>query len=250
MPWLSKQPVLPLTTDNTKCDKSMSCPGKSTCCKTASGGWACCPLTQAVCCDDHVHCCPHGTVCNLEAQTCDDPSGALLSLPWVEKVTALTSQDEDEKCDKETMCPGGTTCCKKNSGQWACCPLPQAVCCSDHEHCCPKGYKCNVAEQTCDKPEHLSAPGCRRSRPCRRTPAPSPSPAWFGPTGTCATPRPAAPRTRPAASWTGPTNGAAALCPRPSAVKMETTAAPVDTPASLTAPPAPGARTSSPGSPK
>jgi hypothetical protein len=32
------------------------------------------------------------------------------------------------------------------------------VCCDDHEHCCPKGYTCNVAEQTCDKPGLLSLP--------------------------------------------------------------------------------------------
>ncbi|XP_072311978.1 granulin b [Eucyclogobius newberryi] len=144
--------------DNTKCDETASCPGKSTCCKTSTGDWGCCPLPEAVCCDDHVHCCPHGTVCNIAAQTCDDPFNVGLTVSWVEKVPALTSGVENEKCDKETMCPGGTTCCKKTSGQWACCPLPQAVCCDDHEHCCPKGYKCNVAEQTCDKPGELSLP--------------------------------------------------------------------------------------------
>uniref|UniRef100_A0A3Q4NAW1 Granulin b n=1 Tax=Neolamprologus brichardi TaxID=32507 RepID=A0A3Q4NAW1_NEOBR len=125
-----------VTPINNRCDKSTTCPGKSTCCKTASGGWACCPLRQAVCCDDHIHCCPHGKVCNL--------------------VAALTLEVEDEKCDEKTRCPWGSTCCKMNSGQWACCPLPQAVCCNDHEHCCPKGYKCNVAEGTCDKPGGLS----------------------------------------------------------------------------------------------
>ncbi|KAM8730432.1 granulin b isoform 1-T2 [Acanthopagrus schlegelii] len=156
--WLSKAPAFPLLTVNSKCDKSTSCPGKSTCCKTEGGDWACCPLPQAVCCDDHLHCCPHGKVCNLEAETCDDPSGFLPSVRWVEKESALTSVIKDEKCDKQTMCPGGTTCCKKDSGVWACCPLPQAVCCNDHEHCCPKGYKCNVAEQTCEQPGGLSLP--------------------------------------------------------------------------------------------
>lgn len=156
VPWLEKVPVFPLSADNSKCDKSTSCPGKSTCCKTATGDWACCPLPRAVCCTDHVHCCPRDTVCNLEAETCDDPAGLLASLPWAAKVPALTTEVTDEMCDKETMCPGGTTCCKKNSGQWACCPLPQAVCCADREHCCPKGYKCNVAEETCDKPGDLS----------------------------------------------------------------------------------------------
>ncbi|XP_022064576.2 granulin b isoform X1 [Acanthochromis polyacanthus] len=158
VPWLGKTPVFPLQSDNKKCDKSTSCPGESTCCKTLSGAWACCPLPQAVCCSDHIHCCPHGTVCNVAAETCDDPSGSSPSLRWLAKVSAVTSQAKDEKCDRQTMCPGGTTCCKKNSGQWACCPLPQAVCCNDHEHCCPKGYRCNVAEQTCDKPGELSLP--------------------------------------------------------------------------------------------
>ncbi|XP_047465155.1 granulin b [Mugil cephalus] len=156
MPWLDKVPVFPLLTDNNKCDESTSCPGTTTCCKTQTGQWACCPLPQAVCCEDHIHCCPQDTVCNLEAGTCDDPSGAAPSLSWMEKLPAQTSEVQSVKCDQQTMCPGGTTCCKKDSGQWACCPLPQAVCCSDHEHCCPKGYKCNVAEQTCDKPGELS----------------------------------------------------------------------------------------------
>ncbi|XP_039644440.1 granulin b isoform X3 [Perca fluviatilis] len=171
MPWLSKVPAFPLLTDNGKCDKTTSCPGKSTCCKTESGGWACCPLAQAVCCDDHVHCCPHSTVCNLEAESCDDPLGFLPSLRWVEKVLALTAEVEDEKCDKQTMCPGGTTCCNKGSGQWACCPLPQAVCCNDHEHCCPKGYKCNVAEQACDKPGDLSLPWLQKIPALQKEPS-------------------------------------------------------------------------------
>lgn len=146
-------------TPDSKCDSSFSCPGKSTCCKTASGGWACCPLTQAVCCDDHAHCCPHGTVCNTEASTCDDPAGSAPPLPWAAKTPALSLAPPDtEKCDKQTMCPGGTTCCRQSSGQWACCPLPHAVCCDDHEHCCPTGYTCDVSQETCGKPGALSLP--------------------------------------------------------------------------------------------
>ncbi|XP_068161301.1 granulin b [Antennarius striatus] len=158
MPWFNKTPAIPSPISNSKCDKSTSCPGKSTCCKSASGQWACCPLPQAVCCDDHIHCCEHGTVCNLESETCDDPSGLRPSLQWVAKVPAVTSEMQSEKCDKQTMCPRGSTCCKKDTGLWACCPLPQAVCCNDHEHCCPDGYTCNVAEQTCDKAGVLSLP--------------------------------------------------------------------------------------------
>lgn len=29
--------------------------------------------------------------------------------------------------------------------------VPQAVCCGDHQHCCPRGYTCNVATESCEK---------------------------------------------------------------------------------------------------
>lgn len=35
-------------------------------------------------------------------------------------------------------------------GSYGCCPLPEAICCSDKTHCCPKGSKCNLAEGTCE----------------------------------------------------------------------------------------------------
>lgn len=30
-------------------------------------------------------------------------------------------------------------------------PPPKAVCCKDHQHCCPRGYTCNAATQSCEK---------------------------------------------------------------------------------------------------
>lgn len=83
---------------------------------------------QAVCCDDHIHCCPQGTICNLEAETCDSQTASWPPIGWVAKVAPLSTSAArltDEKCDKQTRCPVGTTCCKKDSGLWACCPLPQ-----------------------------------------------------------------------------------------------------------------------------
>ncbi|KAG5854951.1 hypothetical protein ANANG_G00043520 [Anguilla anguilla] len=145
--------------ENVPCDPTHACPTGSTCCKTEEGEWACCPLPQAVCCEDHLHCCPKGTVCNLAASTCDDPWG---SAPWLEKVPALPWSPANEKCDDEMVCPSGTTCCRQNTGDWACCPLPHAVCCEDHEHCCPKGYKCDVSQQTCVRPGELSLPWARK----------------------------------------------------------------------------------------
>ena len=46
--------------------------------------------------------------------------------------------------DGMSECPSGNTCCKLSSGQWGCCPLPKATCCSDGVHCCPNGYSCNA----------------------------------------------------------------------------------------------------------
>uniref|UniRef100_A0A8C7ZWR7 Granulin b n=1 Tax=Oryzias sinensis TaxID=183150 RepID=A0A8C7ZWR7_9TELE len=157
-PLLSNMPGFPYRSENGRCDESASCPGEATCCRTRAGGWACCPLPQAVCCDDHIHCCPNATVCNLEAETCDDPSGLSPSLPWLTKRPRLTAGMEEERCGVDAVCPARTTCCKNSSGQWACCPLPQAVCCSDLDHCCPKGYKCNASDRTCERPGGPSLP--------------------------------------------------------------------------------------------
>ncbi|XP_043089783.1 granulin a isoform X3 [Puntigrus tetrazona] len=141
------------------CNDTAACPDGSTCCKTKEGGWACCPLPQAVCCDDFIHCCPHDTTCNTAAGSCDDSSGSQL---WFEKlpvktissqvgaVTQVTSVHSDVPCNDTAACPDGSTCCKTKEGEWACCPLPQAVCCDDFIHCCPHDTTCNTAAGSCD----------------------------------------------------------------------------------------------------
>ncbi|XP_048059688.1 granulin a isoform X5 [Megalobrama amblycephala] len=163
-PWLEKLPVQKISSQkvavtqvssDVPCDDTKSCPDGSTCCKTKDGGWACCPLPEAVCCDDFIHCCPHGTTCNVAAGSCDDPSG---STPWLEKLpiqrqnVAVTQVSSDVPCDDTKSCPDGSTCCKTKDGGWACCPLPEAVCCDDFIHCCPHGTTCNVAAGSCDDP--------------------------------------------------------------------------------------------------
>ncbi|KAL0993328.1 hypothetical protein UPYG_G00106180 [Umbra pygmaea] len=140
--------------DDVPCDNTTSCEDGKTCCKTKEGGWACCPLPQAVCCDDFIHCCPHGKVCNVPAGTCDDPSGKP-STPWLEKVPAVSQKVErsgNVTCDSTHACPDGNTCCKTEKGDWTCCSFPEAVCCEDHIHCCPKDTICNLPAQTCDSP--------------------------------------------------------------------------------------------------
>ena len=48
-------------------------------------------------------------------------------------------------CPDGSECPTGQTCCPLSSGGYGCCPLPNAVCCSDGEHCCPQGTTCTGA---------------------------------------------------------------------------------------------------------
>ncbi|CAI5676312.1 unnamed protein product [Oreochromis niloticus] len=142
--------LLPPSANDVPCDDTSACPDGTTCCKTQEGGWACCPMPEAVCCEDFIHCCPKGKKCNLEAQTCED---GLISVPWAKKVPAIIKQKvevKDVPCDDTSACPDGTTCCKTQEGGWACCPMPEAVCCEDFIHCCPKGKKCNLEAQTCE----------------------------------------------------------------------------------------------------
>uniref|UniRef100_A0A8C5HSU7 Progranulin-like n=1 Tax=Gouania willdenowi TaxID=441366 RepID=A0A8C5HSU7_GOUWI len=55
------------------------------------------------------------------------------------------------KCPDGSFCSDFTTCCKTSQG-FSCCLYPQAVCCSDLVHCCPSGFACNIAKQSCVKP--------------------------------------------------------------------------------------------------
>ncbi|XP_019175196.1 PREDICTED: low-temperature-induced cysteine proteinase-like [Ipomoea nil] len=60
----------------TVCDKYDECPASNTCCCVFLVGdfcfaWGCCPLENAICCDDHFSCCPHDyPVCNVRQGTC------------------------------------------------------------------------------------------------------------------------------------------------------------------------------------
>uniref|UniRef100_A0A671SCP3 Granulins domain-containing protein n=1 Tax=Sinocyclocheilus anshuiensis TaxID=1608454 RepID=A0A671SCP3_9TELE len=143
-----------LCSSDVPCNDTAACPDGTTCCKTKEGGWACCPLPEAVCCDDFIHCCPHGTTCNVAAGSCDEPSG---SKPWFEKLPHTQTLYKTSilfnyvPCNDTVACPDGTTCCKTKEGGWACCPLPEAVCCDDFIHCCPHGTTCNVAAGSCDE---------------------------------------------------------------------------------------------------
>ena len=133
---------------NVPCPGGQSqCPDGNTCCKLSSGQYGCCPLPNAVCCSDMLHCCPNGYMCDVSAGTCTKQDQAI---PFFAKIQA--TKPKNVPCPGgQSQCPDGNTCCKLSSGQYGCCPLPNAVCCSDMLHCCPNGYMCDVSAGTCTK---------------------------------------------------------------------------------------------------
>uniref|UniRef100_A0A8B9CE07 Granulin precursor n=1 Tax=Anser brachyrhynchus TaxID=132585 RepID=A0A8B9CE07_9AVES len=132
-----------------------------------------------------------------------------LALAGVAAVDALRCPDGTSEC------PRNATCCVTPGGTWGCCPMPQvrarvalgwggtqgaggggagchrafvctppqAVCCKDHQHCCPRGYTCNVATQSCEKllaATPLRSPRCCRSKDGAWARCPFPSPPALG----------------------------------------------------------------------
>ncbi|XP_057684165.1 progranulin-like [Corythoichthys intestinalis] len=53
-------------------------------------------------------------------------------------------------CPDKTTCSDHTTCCQTEHG-YSCCGYPNAVCCPDLSHCCPRGFRCNLASQHCER---------------------------------------------------------------------------------------------------
>ncbi|XP_066939524.1 progranulin-like [Macrobrachium rosenbergii] len=137
------------------CPDGHPCPVKYTCCKISGKRYGCCPYSEAMCCDDGIHCCPKGTNCNTTLGTCDVqktfqwsfPIHSLEALVWTESSGTPDSQVHvsDVVCpDERYHCPSHTTCCQLKGGDYGCCPLERATCCEDKEHCCPNGFQCTV----------------------------------------------------------------------------------------------------------
>jgi KDEL-tailed cysteine endopeptidase len=74
-------------------------------------------------------------------------------------------------CDGTVQCPPDSTCCCMRDFfgfcfTWACCPLPEATCCDDHEHCCPSDLPvCDTESGQCTAGEGLGADEEARSVP-------------------------------------------------------------------------------------
>ncbi|GBL99840.1 Granulins [Araneus ventricosus] len=120
---------------------TFTCRDSATCCQLTDKSYGCCPMENAVCCDDHIHCCPANTKC--ATGMCIQSSNRSVENRLLRK--------KNVTCDYQSVCPEGTTCCKNPYIQKiGCCPMESAVCCDDGLHCCPEGTTCNLAETKCD----------------------------------------------------------------------------------------------------
>ncbi|VDN97463.1 unnamed protein product [Rodentolepis nana] len=121
-----------------KCNDGQTvCPDDSTCCSLSDGTYGCCPLPNALCCEDKLHCCPNGYKCDVAHKRCIHTKINWLTVPISKKLVPYTAYGEVKKSD----CKPNWTSCSAN-GRTGCCPLKDAICCSDGLHCCLKGSTC------------------------------------------------------------------------------------------------------------
>jgi hypothetical protein len=109
----------------------------TTCCQLSTGDWGCCPLENAVCCEDHLHCCPQGYTCDVKDGRCNKGD---VSLPFFRKSKSSPSKQNsrpnvDQVCPGgSSQCPSGSTCCQLSTGDFGCCPLPNASMFHNHKN--------------------------------------------------------------------------------------------------------------------
>ncbi|XP_029292844.1 LOW QUALITY PROTEIN: granulin a [Cottoperca gobio] len=152
IPWYTKHPATNSieASSSTHCDELNQCPEHTTCCRLLTGEWGCCPMENAVCCQNKEHCCPQGYTCNIASMSCQKLILLELENVPLTPVDLLGHQSlifpsnlRNVPCDEQVSCLDGQTCCRVSSTTWGCCNSPNAVCCSDMQHCCPTGYTCN-----------------------------------------------------------------------------------------------------------
>ncbi|KAK5984430.1 hypothetical protein GCK32_017499 [Trichostrongylus colubriformis] len=131
------------------CGGGALCPDTTTCCKLPNGEWGCCPFPDATCCNDHIHCCPQGTECDVHGARCTQANGKVFSPQKKSRAQKITEESEIICPDRRSKCPSGSTCCMLVSGKYGCCPVEGANCCADHLHCCPSGFTCDTSGQRC-----------------------------------------------------------------------------------------------------
>ncbi|XP_042509299.1 probable cysteine protease RD21C [Macadamia integrifolia] len=92
----SPNPPPPPSPGPTRCSLLSYCSEGQTCCCTRPlwgflcFSWKCCELDSAVCCNDHVSCCPHDyPVCDTQTKRCLKSSGNFTRVKVIEKASSF-----------------------------------------------------------------------------------------------------------------------------------------------------------------
>lgn len=90
------------------------------------GSYGCCPLVNAVCCKDQLHCCPQGSKCNLDKGTCDNADTYVQFYNKIESKKKFSTSKEPTIqmspliCPDKTTCDARATCCKQDADSFGC----------------------------------------------------------------------------------------------------------------------------------
>uniref|UniRef100_A0A1I7WVN4 GRANULINS domain-containing protein n=1 Tax=Heterorhabditis bacteriophora TaxID=37862 RepID=A0A1I7WVN4_HETBA len=91
-------------------DRRSKCPSGTTCCFMRQGQYGCCPVEEAVCCMDQLHCCPKNYVCDSTGQRCINMEVIFCKSLFFLDGFSTTIFDYVAVCCKESCCPSGYHC--------------------------------------------------------------------------------------------------------------------------------------------
>lgn len=152
-------------------DRETRCLHHQTCCLKSNGKYECCKFSDGICCAN-ANCCPPGTTCDNSTTGCFADKAHWNRIRKVSKVkftsettarlrltTKLNYNLKSLLNSKvQQVCPGGkywcpafTKCSPTTGDEYGCCPMMDAVSCSDHIHCCPWGSRCDLQHNHCVK---------------------------------------------------------------------------------------------------
>lgn len=161
-----------VTSSNGICPRNTinRCHEDHTCCIINGGNHGCCPIINAVCCNDGTHCCPKGSVCSSNSTCVGKIKNKFGGIPINEELLSTNSSptndniwqkkpfSKSQNVNATIICPGGqyscpsgTSCCPSTKGTYGCCPFAVSVCCADKWHCCPAGFVCDLEKNVCTR---------------------------------------------------------------------------------------------------
>ncbi|CAH8659303.1 unnamed protein product [Dicrocoelium dendriticum] len=140
-------------------DGKSSCEADRTCCSLIDGSFGCCPFANGTCCSDKRHCCPAGSTCTEHGQCVHHLKSSFQRTTLVAEkmISALSPPAHLTQSPSDTVnstdvvhatwcgyCANDWFCCPNAKGirNQMCCPAAAGICCSDGEHCCPRGTRC------------------------------------------------------------------------------------------------------------